>query len=254
MSVLPAEALPRVFPTVVHMLADTCARFPEATALVCGARSLSCAEYLRCVAGFAAELAGYGARGSRVALVCANSLDVPIAMFAAHTAGAQAVPINPTYTERELSYILEDAAPAAIIYDADIAAKIDPLAAALGIRHRVRIGGESGRALDQWRHETDRHLPQPLPAPDELASLQYTGGTTGRPKGVNISHEQVAVNISQREAALPTGAGDESILCMMPLFHVFAVAMCLHLSAYCGGRLVIMPRYRPASALSSVTR
>jgi acyl-CoA synthetase (AMP-forming)/AMP-acid ligase II len=137
MSALPAEALPRVFPTVVHMLADTCARFPEATALVCGARSLSHAEYLRCVAGFAAELAGCGARGSRVALVCANSLDMPIAMFAAHAAGAQAVPINPTYTERELSYILEDAAPAAIIYDTDIAEKIEPLAAALGIRHRV---------------------------------------------------------------------------------------------------------------------
>ena len=252
MSALPAETLPRVFPTVVHMLADTRARFPEATALVCGARSLSYAEYLRCVAGFAAELAGYGARGSRVALVCANSLDMPIAMFAAHAAGAQAVPINPTYTERELSYILEDAAPVAILYDADIAEKIEPLAAALGIRHRVRIGGENGRTLDQWRHEADRQLPQPWPAPGELATLQYTGGTTGRPKGVNISHEQMAVNISQREAALPTRAGDESVLCMMPLFHVFAVAMCLHLSAYCGGRLVIMPRYRPDAVLDLI--
>src|SRR4029078_9370644 len=141
---------------------------------------------------------GCGALGSRVALVCANSLDMPIAMFAAHAAGAQAVPINPTYTERELSCILEDAAPVAIIYDADIAEKIEPLAAALGIHHRVRIGGENGRTLDQWRHETDRHLPQPLPSPDGLSTLQYTGGTTGRPKGVNFSHQQMAVNISQR--------------------------------------------------------
>ena len=87
-------------------------------------------------------------------------------MFAAHAAGAQAVPINPTYTERELSYILEDAAPVAILYDADIAEKIEPLAAALGIRQRVRIGGENGRTLDQWRHEADRQLPQPWPAPE----------------------------------------------------------------------------------------
>ncbi len=247
-----AEALPRVFPTVIHMLADTCARFPDATALVCGARSLSYAEYLRCVAGCAEELAGCGARGSRVALVCANSLDMPIAMFGIHAAGAQAVPINPTYTERELSYILEDAAPAAIVYDADIGGKVEPLAAALGIRHRVRIGGDSGRTLDSWRHEAERQMPQPWPAPEELATLQYTGGTTGRPKGVNISHEQMAVNISQREAALPTHAGDECILCMMPLFHVFAVAMCLHLSAYCGGQLVIMPRYRPDAVLDLI--
>src|SRR6476620_175470 len=111
MSAPPAETLPRVFPTVVHMLADACARFPNATAVVCGPRNLSYTEYLRCVAGFAQELADNGARGSRVALVCANSLDMPIAMFAAHAAGAQAVPINPTYTERELSYILEDADP-----------------------------------------------------------------------------------------------------------------------------------------------
>jgi len=249
MSASSAEALPQVYPTVVHMLADTCARFPDVTALVCGARSLSYVEYLRCVAGFADELVRYGARGSRVALVCANSLDMPIAVFGAHAAGAQAVPINPTYTERELSYILGDADPVAIVYDAEIAGKVEPLIAALGIHHAVRIGGETGRSLDIWRREADRQLPQPWPAPDDLATLQYTGGTTGRPKGVDISHRQMAINISQREAALPTRRGDESVLCVMPLFHVFAVAMCLHLAAYCGGRLVIMPRYRPETVL-----
>ena len=245
-------ALPRVFPTVVHMLADTCARFPDATALVCGPRNLTYVEYFRCVAGFAEELVQHSARGSRVALVCANSLDMPIAMFGIHAAGAQAVPINPTYTERELGYILEDADPIAIVYDAEVASKIEPLVAALGISHAVRIGGETGRSLDIWRHQADRQAPQPWPAPDDLATLQYTGGTTGRPKGVNISHRQMAVNVSQREAALPTRPGDESILCMMPLFHVFAVAMCLHLAAYCGGRLVIMPRYRPEAVLELI--
>jgi long-chain acyl-CoA synthetase len=252
MSAPAAETLPQVFPTVVHMLADASARFPNATALVCGPRNLSYTEYLRCVAGFAQELAVSGACGSRVALVCANSLDMPIAMFAAHAAGAQAVPINPTYTERELSYILEDADPAVIVYDTDVAEKIEPLAAALGIGHRVRIGGDGSRTLDGWRREADRQLPQPWPAADALATLQYTGGTTGRPKGVNISHRQMAVNISQREAALPTRPGDERILCMMPLFHVFAVAMCLHLSAYCGGRLVIMPRYSADAVLDLI--
>jgi hypothetical protein len=72
MNALAAETLPRVFPTVVHMLADACARFPNATALVCGRRNLSYTEYLRCVAGFAQELVVNGARDSRVALVCAT--------------------------------------------------------------------------------------------------------------------------------------------------------------------------------------
>ena len=81
MTEFSVETLPRVFPTVVHMLADTCARFPDATALVCGPRNLTYVEYFRCVAGFAEELVQHGARGSRVALVCANSLDMPIAIF-----------------------------------------------------------------------------------------------------------------------------------------------------------------------------
>ncbi len=251
MSQPPDQTLPRVFSTVVEMLVDACARFPHNTALRCGDRQLSYLEYRNCVAGFADELIRYGARGSRVALVCANSLDLPIAMFAVHAAGAQAVPINPTYTERELSYILRDSDPVAIIYDADTAAKIEPLIEAESIRAAIQIGGDVGRRLDGWRTNNSLRLP-PSPAPDDLASLQYTGGTTGLPKGVNISHRQMSINISQREAALPTRDGDESILCMMPLFHVFAVAMCLHLSAYCAGKLVIVPRYRPDLVLDLI--
>ena len=245
------RTLPRVFPTVVHMLAECCAISRRDRAGLRPAQS-----HLRRVFSlrrrFCRGIGRHGARGSRVALVCANSLDMPIAMFGMHAAGAQAVPINPTYTERELGYILEDADPIAIVYDAEVASKIEPLVAALGYRHTVRIGGEAAAVSISGGTKPIGKLPQPWPTPDDLATLQYTGGTTGRPKGVNISHRQMAVNISQREAALPTRPGDESILCMMPLFHVFAVAMCLHLSAYCGGRLVIMPRYRPEAVLDLI--
>jgi len=245
--------LPHVHPTVVHMLADAAARWPHADALVCGGERLSYAQYLRCVAGFASELIDHGGRSARVALVCGNSLDMPVAMFAAHAAGAQAVPINPAYTTRELSYILADAEPVAIVYDAAVAATVEPLIASLSIPYAVRLG-EGGRSLDVWKDQADRTLPRPLPDPDSFATLQYTGGTTGLPKGVDITHRQMAVNISQREAALPTRAGDESVLCVMPLFHVFAVAMGLHLAAYCGGRLVIMPRFDPQLLLALIVQ
>ena len=248
------SVLPRVHPTVVHMLADAAARSADATALVCGDRQLSYAQYLRCVAGFARELVALGARGARVALICGNSLDIPVATFAVHAAGAQAVPINPTYTARELTHILADAAAHVVIYDEDVAATVEPLCASLKVPHAIRIGGKTGRSLDAWKDDAALALPEPLPAPGDLATLQYTGGTTGLPKGVNITHTQMSVNISQREAALPTHAGDESILCMMPLFHVFAVAMCLHLAVYCRGKLVIMPRYKPDVLLDLLVR
>ncbi len=248
------SVLPRVHPTVVHMLAEAAARSGAGPALVYGERRLTYAQYLACVAGFARELVGLGARGSRVALVCGNSLDLPIATFAAHAAGAQAVPVNPAYTARELGHILGDAEPAVVVYDAEVAGTVEPLLSALGIPRGIRVGAPGGRALDAWADAGALSLPEPLPAPADLATLQYTGGTTGLPKGVNITHGQMAVNISQREAALPTRPDDESILCMMPLFHVFAVAMCLHLAAYCRGKLVIVRRYRPEVVLELVVR
>ncbi len=241
------------------MLADAALHSGDAMALVCGDRRLSYAQTLRCVAGFARELVALGARGCRVALVCGNSLDMPVAMFAAHAAGAQVVPINPTYTARELSQLLADAEVRVVVVDDDLAATVEPLCAALGIAHLVRVAGAgtagaTARRLDVWKDDTRLALPEPLPDPDDLATLQYTGGTTGQPKGVNISHRQMAVNISQREAALPTRPDDERILCVMPLFHVFAVAMCLHLAAYCRGTLVIVPRYKPEVLLDLIGR
>jgi long-chain acyl-CoA synthetase len=236
------ETLPRVHDTVVHMLADAAAKSAASTALVCDGRRLTYGQYVRCVACFADELVGLGARGGRVALVCGNSLEMAIALFAVHAAGAQAVPINPLYTERELHHILSDADPVIVLHDRDGVAPMADLAGQLDIAHRIVLG-PGGRRLDGARDGAARELPRPLPTPGDLATLQYTGGTTGVPKGVDITHGQMAINIAQREARLPTVADDESVLCVMPLFHVFAVAMCLHLSAHARGKLVILSRY-----------
>ncbi|MCL4744175.1 MAG: AMP-binding protein [Burkholderiaceae bacterium] len=237
--------LPPVHATVVHMLADAATRAPDAVALVFGDDRLSYAQYLRCVAGFAHELVIRGAAGGRVALVCANSVSMAIAMFAVHAARAQAVPINPIYTPREFRHILSDADPVIVIHDDTVAETIAAIADELDIAHRVVIGGDSGRDLSALRDDARLRLPEPLPDPGDLASLQYTGGTTGLPKGVMITHSAMSINISQREALLPTRPEDESVLCVMPLFHVFASAMCLHLAAYCRAKLVILARYHP---------
>ena len=96
-------ALPKVWPTVVHMLDDAARRSPEAVALVCGDDVLTYRQYAACIAGLAVELnrAGVG-RGARVALVMNNSADIAIATFGVQAAGAQVVPLNPAYTASEL--------------------------------------------------------------------------------------------------------------------------------------------------------
>lgn len=245
--------LPRLFDSVVHMLADAGANAPQAEALVCEGRTLAYGEYVRCVGGFATELAGLGARGGRVALICGNSIEMAVAMFAAHAAGAQAVPVNPIYTPREMRHILDDSDPVAVVYDAEVGPQVEPLIEELSIPHGIAVG-EGARLLDTWRDDSAARLPEPLPRPDEFATLQYTGGTTGLPKGVNITHGQMAINLSQREVALPTKLDDECVICIMPMFHVFAVSVCLHLTVQCRGRMVILRRYRPDLVLETVEK
>src|SRR5699024_6305688 len=110
--------MPFVWPTVVHMLADAAKQASDHTGLVCGNQSLSYAQYVACVSGFAAQLqkAGVG-EGDRVVVLMGNSLDVAIALFAVQAAGAQVVPLNPLYTASELSQVLDNAQGKAIVYD-----------------------------------------------------------------------------------------------------------------------------------------
>lgn len=240
--------LPQVHPTVVHMLAEAARQVPGREALVCQGERLNYAQYQRCVAWFADELVVLGARDKRVGIVLGNSLDICIAMFAIHAAGAQAVPCNPLYTARELRDIFADADIHVLIHADDKREMIAPIATELGIPQCIAIG-EGARRLTAWCDAADRPLPQPLPRPEQLATLQYTGGTTGRSKGVNLTHATVSINISQREALLPVRRDGVRLLCVMPLFHVYAAAMCLHNMVYALGTLIVLPRYSPEAVL-----
>ncbi|MDA0261609.1 MAG: AMP-binding protein, partial [Proteobacteria bacterium] len=179
-------------------------------------------------------------------------LEMAVATYAVHAAGAQVVPLNPTYTERELGHILGDACPHIAIAAPEVAETVFEMEAEFGLAKTIVAGGATGRRFDEWRDDAGAVLPQPLPAPDDWASLQYTGGTTGLPKGANSTHRQMATNISQCETLLPTRPGKERILCVMPLFHCFAVGTGLHPAAYARSTLVILPRYHPGDVIEAI--
>lgn len=237
--------LPRIHPTVVHMLAEAAERWPDREALVCGEDRLTYKEYFAAVSGFASELRELGAEGKRVALLMGNSVDICIAMFAAHAACAQAVPLNPLYTAAELQPILADAQAHVLLHDAQTCQAVTDATRNLDLPCIIQLGSIAGR---KNADATGGDLPKPLP--EALATLQYTGGTTGVSKGVNLSHRNIAVNISQREALLPTATHGERILCILPLFHIYGVAMCLHNAVYAGATLVILPRYTPEATFA----
>ena len=245
-----AEALPVVFPTVVHALVDAAAKSPEREALALGGERLDYREYLRCVAGFSRELRALGLGGHRVALLMGNSIDMCIAMYAIHAAPAQAVPLNPAYTAPELLPMLEEAGVSAIVHDEALADLVRTLETGLRVEHLVAVG--SARRLTAWR--AGAGALDELPGPGDPATLQFTGGTTGRAKGACLSHYSLSVNVSQREAVFPTRDDVERMLCILPLFHCYAVSMGLHAMVYRRGALVILPRYRPGAVLAALAR
>ena len=243
------DPLPETYPTVVHMLVQAAEDAAQAEALVLDDTRLNYEQYLSCVAGLAQELNVLGVAGKRVALILPNGLDICIATYAILAVGAQATPLNPLYTGRELHEILADAQPNVLIYHSSQQQMLTELAQQLGIQHTIVVGTET-RGFDQWRDD-GLTLSEPLPTADSLAMLQYTGGTTGRAKGVNLSHHATSVNVSQREGLLPTARRGERIVCAMPLFHAYALSMGLHLASYCRGSLIILSRYHPQSLLET---
>ncbi|MFM9882696.1 MAG: long-chain-fatty-acid--CoA ligase [Burkholderiales bacterium] len=244
---------PRRYASLIQILIDAAREHPDREALVCGPVRLTYRDYLARVAGVGERLRELGVRGERVAILLPNSIEVCIAMFAAHAAGATVVPLNPLYTERELSEIIEDARPRVLLFDARRAEEV------ARISNRLDIACLEAIDLDEgcWTNPSPRSdvLPIRAPTADDLAFIQYTGGTTGRSKGVMLTHRAVCTNIAQREGLLPTDADrGERILCPMPIFHAYGLTMGLYLSAYCVGTLVIMPRYRTVELLDLVER
>lgn len=230
--------------TTIAMLDRAAARWPESTALVCEGELLTYAAYHDRVMHLASRLAALGVSGQRVAIVLKNGIDIALALFAVQAAGGATAALNPDYTASELAPILAQVDPVLAITHDDLRAPLAPLVPA----------GCPIVTVTELREAGPDNVPLPEIDPASMAVLQFTGGTTGVPKGAMLSHRAVAVNVVQREAVLPTRAGEERIVCMMPLYHSFASAMCLHLAAYGGGTLHILPRYRPDWLLDTIAR
>lgn len=240
-----------LYPSVVHMLEAAARQQPDRTALVCGEDKLTYGAYFACASALATELrtAGIGA-GDRVVTIMGNSADAAIATFGVQAAGAQLVPLNPAYTMAELAPVIADADPRAILFDQSLSGRLVGNLPA----NVLSIGiGAGGRRLIAPPEMPIQQLDPLVPQPGSLSTLQYTGGTTGLPKGANLTHRAVATNVAQREALLPTDEG-EQVLCITPLFHVYAVSMGLYLAANCRGTLHIVRKFDAGSVLSLIAR
>ncbi|HYL01229.1 MAG TPA: AMP-binding protein [Steroidobacteraceae bacterium] len=272
---VPAVVDPGRLRSLKQMLEETCARHTARTAYIYMGATITYGELDALSRAFAAWLQREGFRkGDRIAIMLPNSPQYPIAMFGALRAGLIVVNTNPLYTPPELEHQLTDAGVTAIVVlenFAHVVEKVLPhtqlkrvLVTAVGdflpfpksaivnlVVRRVK------KQVPAW------HIPVAMPfksavsagrrlplapvdlGPDDLAFLQYTGGTTGVAKGAMLSHGNVSTNVLQAQAWIGESLPDEgTLLTAIPLYHIFALSCNCMVFARLGWRnlLIINPR------------
>ncbi|MEJ7650200.1 MAG: long-chain fatty acid--CoA ligase [Nakamurella sp.] len=188
--------------------------------------------------------------GDRVALMLPNIPAFPVIYFGALRLGAVVVPMNPLFKSREVEYYLSDSG-AKIIFAMPGEAAAG--AAAAGARFvgiegadAVALGGIIGEATPV-DDVVDR-------ADDDTAVILYTSGTTGRPKGAELTHHNLRSNAGTTlETLMPMGPGDVVMGCL-PLFHVFGMTCGLNTAFSAGAALTLIPRFDPVKALDVIPR
>lgn len=278
---VPWESTFRPSPTF-ELLERSARRAPDAPCLDFFGRSFSYREIAeladRAAEGF--RRLGIG-KGSRVGLFLPNCPQYVISYYGAMKAGATAVNFSPLYSAEELAAQVEDSETgimvcldAAQLYPTVssllassrlerlvVASVPDALPAGKALLYRLFKSGERVSVNPDAAHipfgsllDNDGLADPPAIDPGDLALLQYTGGTTGTPKGAMLTHANLSINAQQVNAIDPEPQADERILGALPLFHVFANTCVLNRTIFRGGEIVLLPKFDPLSALRAIER
>ena len=279
-AITPPYAVPRL---LTDLLDRAVAEHPDWTAIDFFGRRWTYRTLGECVRRAAYGLQQRGLKpGDRIGLCLPNTPYYPILYFAALRIGAVIVNLNPLYVERELRHLIGDSGATFVavpdlrmIHDkvAGLAAdcgiqtivvcpmaEVLPRAQALGFRLFKRA--DHARVPHDARHVNYRQLvatdaaPAPVAVdPHDLAVLQYTGGTTGIPKGAMLSHANLTANSAQMVAHVGhRPEAQERTLGVLPLFHVFALTTVLNYSIETAAEMILLPRFEMKGFLKTIRR
>lgn len=266
---------------VYAMLDDTAARYPDHSAFDFMGKKWTYAELARLVDRFACGLKHHVKPGDRVGLVLPNCVYYPIAYFAIAKCGGTIVNCNPLYTELELKHqILDSGATVMVTIDVtEIASKMvdladpcgltavivcpmaDILPFPLGLLYRLAKRNDILRMPADARFKTFKALvandgkiePHPVDPMRDIAVLQYTGGTTGTPKGAMLTHANLYANAVQTGLFGPeVRVGTDKMLAVIPFFHVFAMTSAMNHPILSGIEIVALPRFDVKQVLQTI--
>ncbi|ELY5828688.1 long-chain-fatty-acid--CoA ligase FadD [Cronobacter turicensis] len=279
---VPAEINPDRYHSLVDLFEQSCTRFADQPAFTNMGEVMTFRKLEERSRAFAAWLQqGLGLqKGDRVALMMPNLLQYPVALFGILRAGMIVVNVNPLYTPRELEHQLNDSGASAIVIVSNFAHTLEKVVDKTPVKHVIltRMGDQLSTAKGTLvnfvvkyvkRLVPKYHLPdaisfrsalhngyrlqyiKPEVTPDDLAFLQYTGGTTGVAKGAMLTHRNMLANLEQ---VLGTYGpllhrGKELVITALPLYHIFALTMNCLLFIELGGQNVLITNPRDIPGL-----
>ncbi|RJT42813.1 long-chain fatty acid--CoA ligase [Mesorhizobium waimense] len=277
---VPAEIGPLPYNSIGDLLVGACKQFAGQPAFVCMGKSITYAELELQSAVFGAYLQSTGLKkGARVALMMPNVLQYPVAMMAILRAGYTVVNINPLYTPRELEHQLKDSGAQAILILENFAGTLQAVIARTAVKHVVvaamgdMLGALKGTIVNLVVRRVKKMVPAwSLPghvkfnaalkagagvafkpakvAADDIAFLQYTGGTTGVSKGATLLHSNVLANVAQNALWLEDAytvrprPAHPNFVCALPLYHIFALTVNALMGMQQGAQNVLIPNPR----------
>ena len=187
--------------------------------------------------------------GDRVGLVMPNVPPFPVVFYGALAIGAVVVPMNPLLKGREVTYYLEDSGASIVFAWKDMAAEAGKGAAEVGIEC-VEVGPDFAEVLGG--HDPDEEVVDR--EDDDTAVLLYTSGTTGQPKGAELTHHSMGTNAATSAETLVELTEEDVVMGCLPLFHVFGLTCGLNASVLKGSCMTLLPRFDADKALSMVAR
>ena len=282
---VPSDIDASRYSSLVTLMQEGFSQFAERTAFSFMGKDLSYADLDTQSQAMAAYFQSLGlAKGDRIAIMMPNVPQYPIAVAAILRAGYVVVNVNPLYTPRELEHQLKDSGSQAIVIIENFAATLDKCIAQTAVKHVVmcamgdRLGLLKGSLVNYVVRNVKKMVPvydlpqavrfnsalsegeglpftAPVIGPDDIAVLQYTGGTTGVSKGAVLLHRNVVANVLQSEAwnqpvmkRVPEGEQPTSV-CALPLYHIFAFTVNMMLSMRTGAKTILIPNPRDIPAV-----
>jgi long-chain acyl-CoA synthetase len=276
---VPADIDVTQYGSLVELLEESFTKFRDRKAFICMDKAITYRELDEMSLALAAYLQSKGLpKGARVALMMPNVLQYPVSTAAVLRAGYAVVNVNPLYTPRELEHQLKDSGAEAVIVLENFATTVEKVIAKTDVKH-VIVGsmgdllGFKGVIVNLVVRRVKKMVPayslpgavafndalsagrgmklqKPAITREDVAFLQYTGGTTGVSKGATLLHRNIIANMLQNDAWLqpalkkPPVVDQLFIVCALPLYHIFALTACFLLGVRAGGVNLLIPNPR----------